>query len=100
MPRILQATAIICALTAAACGFLGAKSPKTDLFLCRVAALEPAVGDVLDAEQLIRDVYVGKASIAAALSAVGASAAEVHAVIDALQACEPAPVQPTEVIPA
>lgn len=100
MPRILQAIVGICALSALACGIFGAKSPKTDLFLCRVAALEPAVGEVLDAQQLIRDVYVGKASIAAALSAVGASEAEVRAVIAALQACEPAPVQPTGIEPA
>lgn len=61
---------------------------RVDLFECRAHALEPVVGDVLDAQELVRDVYAGKASLGAAFAALKVSQAEAEAVGAALAACD------------
>jgi hypothetical protein len=76
-----------------ACTLLEAKAPhlveRARVFDCRVEALRPVVGDVLDAEQLVRDVYLGKADLFAALRALKVTAAEAQALSVALEACNP-----------
>ncbi len=71
------------------CGLLKPASPKAERFECQVRALQPAVGDVRDARQLLLDVYAGKADLASALHALKATQAEVEALVKALAACEP-----------
>ena len=70
------------------CGVFAA-SPRAERFQCQARALQPVVGDVLDAEQLVRDVYTGKASLGSVLGSLKATQAEVEAVAAALQACDP-----------
>ena len=61
---------------------------RVDLFACRVHAVEPVVGDVLDASELVRDVYTGKASLGAAFAALQITESEAQAVVAALQDCD------------
>jgi hypothetical protein len=61
---------------------------RVDLFECRAHALQPVVGDVLDAQELVRDVYAGKASLGAAFAALKVTQAEAEAVAAALAACD------------
>ena len=61
--------------------------PRVAQFECRVRALQPLVGDVLDAEQLVRDVYAGRASLGSVLGALDATQSEVMALTEALEAC-------------
>ena len=76
-----------CALSG--CALFKANDPRAERLDCQARALEPLVGDVLDARQLVLDVYTGKASLGASLSALHATQAEVQALVEALQACEP-----------
>jgi hypothetical protein len=76
-----------CALSG--CALFKANDPRAERLDCQVRALEPLVGDLLDARQLVLDVYTGKASLGATLGALHATQAEVQALIEALQACEP-----------
>lgn len=71
------------------CGLLESASPRVERFECQVRALEPVVGDVLDARQLLQDLYAGKANLGSALNAVRATQAEADALVEALNACEP-----------
>lgn len=81
-----------------ACGLLTeAKSPRRALFDCRVAALEPVVGDVFDAEQLVRDIYAGHTNLAEAYGSLKTTRAEIEAMYAALRACEAA--HPPEAAP-
>ncbi len=61
---------------------------RVDLFQCRAHALEPVVGDLFDAQELVRDLYSGKASLEAVLGALRVTQAEGEAVVEALQACD------------
>jgi hypothetical protein len=71
------------------CGVFSANSAKSEKFDCQVRALQPLVGDVLDAKQLMRDLYTGKASLGAVLANLNASEAEVKKLLQDLHACEP-----------
>lgn len=76
-----------CALSG--CALFSASNARVERFDCQVRAIEPLVGDVLDARQLVRDIYTGKASLGTVLGTLGATEAEVRALVEALQACEP-----------
>jgi hypothetical protein len=45
------------------------------------------VGDVLDAQELVRDVYTGKADLGSVFAALKVSQAEADSVAHALQEC-------------
>ncbi len=83
---------LVGALALCSCGvFGGAKSPKLELFECQAAALAPYVGDVLDARELMRDVYVGKANLDAVASFLKLTQAQREAFNAASSACDPEP---------
>ena len=76
----------------AACSNLPeSKQAKLDLLRCQAEAIAPAVEPVFDAGQVALDVSQGKAKLADVLRAVGASQADVKAVLARLKACEPKP---------
>jgi hypothetical protein len=79
--------ASLCAWVLLSCGLLGAKAPRPDKLACRAAALEPVVGEVLDARQLALDLYKGQASLGAVLSALEATPAEIETLVQAFAAC-------------
>jgi len=74
----------------------GGQSARVARFNCQVDALQPVLGDVMDTADLVRSLYAGNADLGAALSAAGATEAEVRAVVTALRACEPAPPVPAD----
>jgi hypothetical protein len=89
------AVAILAPLAVAGCGLLqAAKSPRVALFECQANALRPVLGEVLDVEALLRDFYVGKADLGAALRNTKATEAEVQELLTALQACDAPPPAP------
>jgi hypothetical protein len=90
--RALQALVFVpLFVSLSGCGVFGsdAKSPRAELFECRVAALKPVCGEVLDAAEVVRDIYKGKADLAVILQTLRASAEEVRATVEALKACDP-----------
>lgn len=95
-------------LAGVACASFGELTPKAqravDTFECRVEALKPYIDPVLDAEELVRDIAMGKANPETALYVVGASRAEFEAAVAAWNACsqpsERAEELPTNVVPA
>lgn len=92
------ALAVAAVLGTVACSsLLRPKSPKLTRFECQAKALEPALGDVFDTEQLLRDLYAGKADLGQALQSAHATADEVNALLNALHACE-APAAPPPAI--
>ncbi len=68
-----------------------AKQAQLDLLECRAQALAPAVEPLFDAVELAREIYLGRASLPAVLKALNASEAEVRALVEALDACNPPP---------
>lgn len=96
MTRKTRAIVFLAVATAGlvACGlFAPAHSPRAVRFDCQEAALRPILGEILDTKAFLRDLYAGKADLSAALGAIGATRAEVVAVVQALQACDaPTPV--------
>jgi hypothetical protein len=78
-----------------ACGLLrAAHDPRVALFECRVAALEPLVGDVLEADALARDIYAGRANLSAVLEHLQATRSEVEDLAARLASCDPVPEAP------
>lgn len=73
------------------CGVFGPSNPRAERFECAVRALEPLVGEVYDARELVRDLYAGKASLGAVIGNLEASAPEVMQLMRDLKACEPPP---------
>lgn len=71
------------------------KQAELDLFDCRVEAVKPAVEPVLDAAELVRDLYAGRASLGAVLQALDKGEAEVRAVLERLRACDAPELPPT-----
>jgi hypothetical protein len=65
-----------------------AQQKRVDLFVCRAAALEPVVGEVLDAEELLRKIYAGEASLSSALGTLDATPAEIAKIRAALAECD------------
>ena len=82
---------IALALLLSGCSLLKAAPPRVERFNCQVRALEPLVGDVLDAEQLVKDLYAGRANMQAVLANLDVAAPEVLELMSALRACEPPP---------
>ena len=78
----------------AGCGLLGAKPARVEHFDCQVRALEPLVGDVLDARDLVAQLYKGQASLQSVLGNLNATTEELVKLQADLQACEPPPPQP------
>lgn len=75
--------------------FQGAKSARLTTFECEANALRPALGDIMDVEALLRDLYAGKASLSAVISNAKLTEDETKALLSALQACQGPPPQPT-----
>lgn len=80
------------------CGLLGSAEPRVERFECQVRAFKPLVDNVLDAEQLVRDLYAGKANLNAVLQNLHASREELVKLMADLNACEPPPPEPTNVV--
>jgi hypothetical protein len=77
----------VCALWA--CHDLTPKqATRLDRFQCQAEALAPAVEPALDATELLKDLYAGKANLGAVLSALAISQAELNALLMRLQACD------------
>jgi|GEM_PF-3796117 len=76
------------------CGLLGAKPARVEHFDCQVRALEPLVGDVLDAAELVQQLYKGQASLQSVLGNLNATTEELVKLQADLQACEPPPPAP------
>lgn len=76
-------------LTLSGCDLLKANSPRVERFNCLVRVLEPLVGDVLDADELARDVYAGKADMNAVARSLRLTADQIDAYNAAVDACEP-----------
>jgi hypothetical protein len=68
-----------------------AQEARLDKLDCQARALEPLVSPALDAAELVRDLYAGKADLADVLANVGASREDVKALLDRLRACEGPP---------
>lgn len=64
-----------------------AKSAQLSRFECEVEAVTPLAGDVLDATQLMRDVYTGKAHLNDVAAWTGASDDAIDAANEALRKC-------------
>lgn len=83
-----------------------AQQAKLDKLECQVHALAPLVEPALDATELVRDLYTGKADMGRVLGSLGATEREVETLVKALRACEPEPelqpmppeYQPTKLI--
>ena len=89
--RLVALYVLGCFSVLLACSVLQeAESPRVSRFLCHVEAIRPLTGDVLEAEQLVRDMYAGKASLGAVLANLEASAAEVQTLNDAIAMCNEA----------
>jgi hypothetical protein len=73
------------------CGVFGPSNPRAARFECAVRAVEPLVGEVYDARELVRDLYAGKASLGAVIGNLEASAPEIMQLMRDLKACEPPP---------
>jgi hypothetical protein len=76
-------------IVVAGCGVFSPSSPRVEKFDCQVRALQPLVGDVLDARQLLADLYAGRANLNALLANIEPTAAEAEELMNALRACEP-----------
>lgn len=66
-----------------------AQAAKVEKFDCQVRALAPLVEPALDAAELARDLYSGKADMGRVLGSLGASKAEVTALSERLSECSP-----------
>lgn len=67
-----------------------AQQAKNEKFDCQVRALEPLVSPTLDAAELARDLYLGKADMGRVLGSLSASKEEVQALLARIASCEPA----------
>lgn len=80
-----------------ACGILSPKNPadqqRAARFECEVEAVAPLAGSVLDAAELMRDIYAGKAELPTALAFTKATPPEVDKLVKALRACKSALVE-------
>lgn len=90
-PISLILGALLCSALPACTNLTPAQEARSELFECRAAALAPVLGDVLDAAQLIRDVYVGRASLSSALGSLDATPEELSQLVSALSACDGKP---------
>ncbi len=77
-----------------------AKQAQLDQLECRAQALTPSVEPLFDAVELAREIYLGRASLPAVLKALNASEAEVRALVEALDACNAAPVPVGDIEPS
>lgn len=68
-----------------------AQQAQADLYECRVAALLPYVAPALDTSQTVRDIMLGRGSLADALCALGYVKEEAAKITAELAACEPPP---------
>lgn len=62
---------------------------QLDKFECQVEALKLIVEPALDAADLLKDLYAGKAQLGAVLGALGAQEPEVRELVARLRACDP-----------
>ena len=66
-----------------------AQQAKADKLECQVAALRPLVEPALDAAELVRELYKGEADLGKVLGSLGATQAEVEALLGRLHECDP-----------
>lgn len=97
-PTVFKALVALAAAIGAAYGLSGcsasltpAQQARQDAFECQVAAFAPLVEPALDAAELVRDLQSGKGDLGVLVRSLGATAEEIQALVDALNACEPAP---------
>lgn len=88
---VLAALGISLSSGCASLGNVDAQRARVDKFKCRVAALAPLTDPVLDTEQLVQDLYAGKANLAAVLANLNAKPGEVKALLERLSKCEAQP---------
>lgn len=85
---------VIFALLACAGGQLSPKAQRQiDVFECRVRALQPYVGEVLDVAEVVRDAIRGKADPGAAILGLGGTPDDVRAAAKDWHACDPKTAQ-------
>jgi len=89
---------VACAgMFALACGLLpGSKTPELARFECQVAAIEPYVGDIFDAVELMRDVYAGKADLSEVAGYLRLTPEKIDAVNAKMRECNGEPQAPPE----
>lgn len=81
---------ILAALGALGCHALTpAQQARLGAFECQVAAVEPLCAPALDAAELVRGFYSGSSSLMEALGSLGATKAEVEAMVQRWNACTP-----------
>lgn len=94
------AALVLLASALAGCSLISPKAPadqaKADRFDCEVEAVVPIAGSVLDAAQLMRDVYAGKADLRSVLALTGSSAEDAAKLISELRKCKSKLVTPGE----
>jgi hypothetical protein len=66
-----------------------AQQARVDLFECRVKALEPVVGSVFDASDLVREMYAGHVNLGSVLGTLKVTQAEADAIVESFNACDP-----------
>lgn len=93
------AVSLLAWLALSGCGVFAPSNPRAEKFECAVRALEPLVGEVYDARELVRDLYAGKASLGAVIGNLEASAPEIMQLMRDLKACEPPPPPDAEPAP-
>lgn len=87
-----NAAALVLLASFAGCALVNPKSAKDqaarDRFECEAKAIAPATGGLLDATDLLLDVYAGKADLRAVVTSVGATPGELAELNAELQACD------------
>lgn len=73
-----------------------AQRARVDKFECQAAALAPLTDPLFDTEQLLLDLYAGKADLGQVLGSLDATQAEVKGLLDRLSACEGPPPEPAQ----
>lgn len=86
----MKSNFVLACLFVLGCG--GSLSPaqqaRVDKFECRVEALKPYVGEVMDAAQLVRDLYAGKASLSNALGSLDLTESDAKDLFAAFAECD------------
>lgn len=69
------------------CSVLPAAKRAAGVYACKVAAIEPYVGQVFDAEELVRDILTGKVDPSAVFQALDIAESDYKNAAEAWRAC-------------
>lgn len=98
----LVGLALLSGLACNGCGLFGVSQPRAQralsTFQCRVSALSPYLGAVYDVEDLTRDVIAGKVDPIGVAMALGATEADILALIAAWRSCDAPPALPAKTV--